>query len=62
MDLDIKRNGSRPSAKGSPDWLTGSVRVDLCFSPSIRRGSELVTSPSSPGPVPIGTRIRSGKP
>jgi quercetin dioxygenase-like cupin family protein len=31
MDMDIKRNGSRPSAKGSPDWFTGSVRVDPLF-------------------------------
>jgi quercetin dioxygenase-like cupin family protein len=31
LDMDIKRNGSRPSAKGSPDWFTGSVRVDPLF-------------------------------
>src|SRR5947209_968200 len=31
MDIDIKRNGSRPSQKGSPDWFTGSVRVDPLF-------------------------------
>ena len=31
MDMDIKRNGSRPSAKGSPDWFTGAVRVDPLF-------------------------------
>jgi quercetin dioxygenase-like cupin family protein len=31
MEIDIKRNGSRPSAKGSPDWFTGSVRVDPLF-------------------------------
>jgi len=31
MDMEIKRNGSRPSAKGSPDWFTGSVRVDPLF-------------------------------
>src|SRR5439155_18797404 len=31
MDLDIKRNGSRPSTKGSSDWFTGSVRVDPLF-------------------------------
>src|SRR3954447_452460 len=28
MNMDIKRNGSRPSTKGSSDWFTGSVRVD----------------------------------
>jgi quercetin dioxygenase-like cupin family protein len=31
MDMYINRNGSRPSAKGSPDWFTGSVRVDPLF-------------------------------
>jgi quercetin dioxygenase-like cupin family protein len=31
MDIDIKRNGSRPSTKGSADWFTGSVRVDPLF-------------------------------
>jgi quercetin dioxygenase-like cupin family protein len=31
MEIDIKRNGSRPANKGSPDWFTGSVRVDPLF-------------------------------
>ena len=31
MDIEIKRNGSRASTKGSPDWFTGSVRVDPLF-------------------------------
>lgn len=31
MDIDIKRNGSRPSQKGSPDWFTGTVRIDPLF-------------------------------
>jgi quercetin dioxygenase-like cupin family protein len=26
--MDIKRCGSRPSTKGSPDYFTGSVRMD----------------------------------
>jgi len=29
--MDIKRNGSRPSAKGSADYFTGAVRVDPLF-------------------------------
>jgi quercetin dioxygenase-like cupin family protein len=28
MDLEIHRSGTRPSAKGPPDWFTGAVRVD----------------------------------
>ena len=29
--MDIKRNGSRPSGKGSADYFTGSVRIDPLF-------------------------------
>jgi quercetin dioxygenase-like cupin family protein len=29
--MDIKRNGSRPSAKGPEAWFTGTVRVDPMF-------------------------------
>jgi quercetin dioxygenase-like cupin family protein len=29
--MDIKRNGSQPSAKGNADWFTGTVRVDPLF-------------------------------
>jgi quercetin dioxygenase-like cupin family protein len=31
MDIDIKRNGSRPSQRGPEDWFTGTVRVDPLF-------------------------------
>jgi len=29
--MDIKRNGSQPSGKGSADYFTGTVRVDPLF-------------------------------
>jgi quercetin dioxygenase-like cupin family protein len=29
--MEIKRNGSQPSGKGSADWFTGAVRVDPLF-------------------------------
>ncbi len=29
--MEIKRNGSRPSAKGPEDWFTGTVRIDPLF-------------------------------
>jgi quercetin dioxygenase-like cupin family protein len=29
--MEIKRAGSQPSAKGSVDWFTGSVRIDSLF-------------------------------
>jgi quercetin dioxygenase-like cupin family protein len=31
LKMDIKRNGTQPSSKGSPDWFTGTVRVDPLF-------------------------------
>jgi len=30
--MDIKKNGSQPSAKGPSDYFTGTVRVDMPFS------------------------------
>jgi len=29
--MEIKRNGSQPSAKGPADWFTGEVRIDPLF-------------------------------
>jgi len=29
--MEIKRNGTQPSSKGSADWFTGTVRVDPLF-------------------------------
>jgi quercetin dioxygenase-like cupin family protein len=29
--MEIKKNGSQPSSKGSADWFTGTVRVDPLF-------------------------------
>ena len=29
--MDIKRNGSQPSARGPGDWFTGTVRIDRLF-------------------------------
>ena len=30
--MEIKRNGSQPSARGPEDWFTGRVRIDPLFS------------------------------
>ena len=36
--MEIKRNGSRPSRQGPPDYFTGSVRLDpLCEAPEPAR-------------------------
>lgn len=45
MDIDIKRNGSRPSQKGPDDWFTGTVRIDPLFQPQdpARTGAGQVT-------------------
>ena len=38
--MDIKRNGSQPSAKGPADWFSGTVRIDPLFhAPDPARGS-----------------------
>jgi quercetin dioxygenase-like cupin family protein len=29
--MEIKRNGTQPSAKGPADWFTGTVRIDPLF-------------------------------
>ncbi|GIK27989.1 MAG: cupin domain-containing protein [Chloroflexi bacterium] len=29
--MDIQRSGTQPSAKGSADWFTGTVRIDPLF-------------------------------
>jgi quercetin dioxygenase-like cupin family protein len=29
--MDIKRNGSQPSGKGSADWFAGTARIDPLF-------------------------------
>ncbi|ARM12687.1 MULTISPECIES: cupin domain-containing protein [Rhizobium] len=34
--MDIKRNGSQPSAQGPADWFTGTVRIDPLFTATDR--------------------------
>ena len=43
--MEIKKAGSRPSAKGPTDWFTGSVRVDAPFQAAApaRAGGAIVT-------------------
>lgn len=50
MDIDIKRNGSRPSQKGSPDRFTGTVRIAPSFQapePARTNASQLTFEPSA---------------
>src|SRR5438270_11862478 len=51
MDIDIKRNGSRPSQKGPQDWFTGTVRIDPLFQapePARVSGAYVTFEPEAP--------------
>lgn len=48
--MEIIRNGSRPSTQGSPDYFTGSVRVDPLFEapePARVRGAQVTFEPGA---------------
>lgn len=48
--MDIKRNGSRPSAKGQAEWFTGNVRIDPLFEapePARARGGSVTFEPGA---------------
>ena len=50
MDIDIKRNGSRPSQKGPEDWFTGTVRIDPLFqapAPARAAGAQVTFEPGA---------------
>ena len=50
MDIDIKRNGSRPSQKGPQDWFTGTVRIDPLFAapePARVSGAQVTFEPGA---------------
>ncbi len=49
-DMEIKRNGSRPSAEGSADYFTGVVRIDPLFEapePARVRGASVTFEPGA---------------
>src|SRR5437764_4492104 len=45
LKMEVKRNGSQPSAKGPEEYFTGSVRIDTPFQGSApaRAGGAIVT-------------------
>ena len=47
--MEIKRNGSQPSAKGPGDWFTGTVRIDPLFQPNGSRRAAAATVTFEPG-------------
>jgi len=48
--MEIKRNGSQPSGKGSADYFTGTVRIDPLFQapdPARARGASVTFEPGA---------------
>ncbi|WP_434713342.1 cupin domain-containing protein [Rhizobium sp. YTUHZ045] len=48
--MEIKRNGSQPSAKGPKDWFAGTVRIDPLFSvtgPARAAGASVTFEPGA---------------
>ncbi len=48
--MDIKRNGSQPSSRGSAEWFTGSVRINPLFKapvPGRARGANVTFEPGA---------------
>ena len=48
--MEIKRNGSRPSAKGPAEYFTGAVRIDPLFeapAPARVRGASVTFEPGA---------------
>src|SRR5437879_6328737 len=48
--MEIKRNGSQPSAKGPTDWFTGTVRIDALFQapdPALVQGASVTFEPGA---------------
>jgi quercetin dioxygenase-like cupin family protein len=48
--MEIKRNGSQNSGKGSADWFTGSVRIDPLFqapAPARAAGASVTFEPGA---------------
>jgi len=48
--MEIKRNGSQPSTRGSVDYFTGTVRIDPLFEapdPARARGGSVTFEPSA---------------
>jgi quercetin dioxygenase-like cupin family protein len=49
-NMDIKRVGSQPSAKGPSDWFTGTVRIDPLFTapaPAFVQGATVTFEPGA---------------
>jgi quercetin dioxygenase-like cupin family protein len=49
-DMEIKRAGSQPSAKGPAEWFTGKVRIDPLFQapdPALVQGASVTFEPGA---------------
>jgi quercetin dioxygenase-like cupin family protein len=48
--MEIKKAGSQPSAKGPPEWFTGTVRIDPLFQapdPALVQGGSVTFEPGA---------------
>jgi len=48
--MDVKRAGSQASAKGAPEWFTGTVRIDPLFQapdPALVQGASVTFEPGA---------------
>lgn len=63
MNMQIKRAGSQPSAKGPEDWFTGTVRIDTLFQPEAPARTAAASVTFEPGARtvwhthPLGQRL-----
>ena len=60
--MELKRNGTQPSAKGPDEYFTGNVRIDPLFeapNPARARGASVTFEPALGR---LGTGIRWGRP
>jgi quercetin dioxygenase-like cupin family protein len=50
LRMEIKKAGSQPSAKGPPEWFTGTVRIDPLFQapdPAFVQGASVTFEPGA---------------
>src|SRR3954467_15158764 len=62
-EMEMKRSGSQPSAKGPAEWFTGTVRIDLLFDapvPARAAGASVTFEPGARTawhPHPLGQTL-----
>ena len=63
MEIEITRNGSKPSVKGPADWFTGTTRIDPLFDANVSARAAAAQVTFEPGARtawhthPLGQRL-----